>query len=52
MLLGRLAVDRGHQGKGLAAALLKHLLLKMLEVASLTGVCLRTTRRLPGRWEG
>ena len=49
MLLGRLAVDRGHQGKGLAAdrghqgkglaaALLKHFLLKALEVAELTGV--------------
>ncbi len=38
MLLGRLAVDRDHQGKGLAAALLKHFLLKALEVASLTGV--------------
>lgn len=38
MLLGRLAVDRGHQGKGLAAALLKHFLLKALEVAALTGL--------------
>ena len=38
MLLGRLAVDRGHQGKGLAAALLKHFLIKVLEVAELTGV--------------
>ncbi len=38
MLLGRLAVDRNHQGKGLAAALLKHFLLKALEVAELTGV--------------
>lgn len=38
MLLGRLGVDRGHQGKGLAAALLKHFLLKALEVAALTGV--------------
>ena len=38
MLMGRLAVDRGHQGQGLAAALLKHFLLKALEVASLTGV--------------
>lgn len=38
MLLGRLAVDRGHQGQGLAAALLKHFLLKALEVAALTGV--------------
>ena len=38
MLLGRLAVDRDHQGKGLAAALLKHFLLKALEVAALTGM--------------
>ncbi len=38
MLLGRLAVDRGHQGEGLAAALLKHFLLKALDVAALTGV--------------
>ncbi|WP_419917910.1 GNAT family N-acetyltransferase [Candidatus Poriferisocius sp.] len=38
MLLGRLAVDRSHQGKGLAAALLKHFLLKAREVASLTGM--------------
>ena len=38
MLLGRLAVDRNHQGKGLAAALLKHFLLKALEVAELTGL--------------
>lgn len=38
MLLSRLAVDRGHQGKGLAAALLKHFLQKALEVAALTGL--------------
>ena len=38
MLLGRLAVDRQHQGQGLAAALLKHFLLKALEVAELTGL--------------
>ncbi len=38
MLLGRLAVDRDHQGRGLAAALLKHFLLKTLEVAEITGV--------------
>lgn len=38
MLLGRLAVDRGHQGRGLAAAMLKHFLHKALEVAALTGV--------------
>lgn len=38
MLLGRLAVDRDHQGQGLAAALLKHFLLKALEVSQLTGL--------------
>ena len=38
MLLGRLAVDHDHQGRGLAAALLKHFLLKALEVADLTGL--------------
>ena len=38
MLLGRLGVDRQHQGKGLAAALLKHFLLKAIEVAELTGL--------------
>ena len=38
MLLGRLAVDQAHQGRGLAAALLKHFLLKALEVAAITGL--------------
>jgi GNAT superfamily N-acetyltransferase len=38
MLLGRLAVDTRHQGRGLASALLKHFLLKVLEVADHTGV--------------
>ncbi len=38
LLLGRLAVDRRHQGAGLGAALLKHFLLKALEVAELVGV--------------
>ena len=38
MLLGRLAVDREHQGAGLAAALLGHFLLKALEVAEITGL--------------
>ena len=38
LLLGRLAVDQKHQGRGLAAALLKHFLLKSLEVAEVTGV--------------
>ena len=38
LLLGRLAVDERHQGEGLGAALLKHFLLKALEVAELVGV--------------
>jgi len=38
MLLGRLAVDSDHQGQGLATALLKHFLLKALEVAEITGL--------------
>ena len=38
MLLSRLAVDRDHQGKGLAAALLKHFLLKALEVSQHIGI--------------
>jgi GNAT superfamily N-acetyltransferase len=38
LLLGRLAVDRRWQGMGLGAALLKHFLLKCLEVAQITGV--------------
>lgn len=38
MLLGRLAVDQRHQRQGLAAALLKHFLLKALEVAEITGL--------------
>ena len=38
LLLGRLAVDQKHQGRALAAALLKHFLLKSLEVAEVTGV--------------
>lgn len=38
MLLGRLAVDRHHQRLGLAEALLKHFLLKALEVAEYTGL--------------
>ena len=49
MLLGRLAVDRGHQGNGLAAALLKHFLLKALEVAELTGVRLVLVHAKDGR---
>ena len=38
MLLGRLAVDLGHQGRGLAAAMLKHFLEKAVEVSELTGL--------------
>jgi GNAT superfamily N-acetyltransferase len=38
LLLGRLAVDERWQGAGLGAALLKHFILKALEVAQLTGV--------------
>ncbi|MCY4618880.1 MAG: GNAT family N-acetyltransferase [Chloroflexi bacterium] len=38
MLLSGLAVDRNQQGHGLAAALLKHFLLKALDVAELTGL--------------
>ena len=38
MLLGRLAVDLDHQSQGLASALLKHFLLKAIEVSQLTGL--------------
>ncbi len=38
VLLGRLAVDAKYQGRGLAAALFKHFVLKSLEVAERTGV--------------
>lgn len=38
VLLGRMAVDQGHQGQGIGAALLKHFILKSLDVAALTGV--------------
>ena len=38
MLLGRLAVVLQYQERGLAAALLKHFLLKALDVADITGV--------------
>ena len=38
VLLGRLAVDRRYQGHGLGAALLKHFILKSVEVAELIGV--------------
>lgn len=38
LLLGRLAVDVAWQGHGLGAALLKHFILKSVEVAQITGV--------------
>jgi GNAT superfamily N-acetyltransferase len=38
ILLGRMAVDVEHQGAGLGAALLKHFMLKAMEVASSVGV--------------
>lgn len=38
LLLGRLAVDQKLQGRGLGAALLKHFLLKSIEIADITGV--------------
>jgi GNAT superfamily N-acetyltransferase len=38
LLLGRLAIDQKHQSRGLGAALLKHFLLKSVEVSQITGV--------------
>jgi GNAT superfamily N-acetyltransferase len=38
VLLARMAVDQRHTGKGLGAALLKHFMLKALEVAQSVGV--------------
>ena len=38
ILLARMAVDKRHRGKGLGAALLKHFMLKTLEVAQSVGV--------------
>ena len=38
VLLGRLAVDLRFQGRGLGAALLKHFIVKSIEVAELIGV--------------
>jgi GNAT superfamily N-acetyltransferase len=38
LLLGRLAVDIKYRGQGLGAALLKHFLVKSLEVAQIAGV--------------
>ena len=38
ILLARMAVDSRHQGRGLGAALLKHFMLKAIEVAQSVGV--------------
>ena len=38
ILLARMGVDSRHQGRGLGAALLKHLMLKAIEVAQSVGV--------------
>jgi GNAT superfamily N-acetyltransferase len=38
VLLARMAIDQRHQGKGLGAALLKHFMIKALEVAQSVGV--------------
>jgi GNAT superfamily N-acetyltransferase len=38
VLLGRMAVDAKHKGKGLGAALLKHFLVKAIEVSQAVGV--------------
>ena len=38
VLLGRLAVDRRHQGEGLAGAMLKHFMTKAIEVSENVGV--------------
>jgi GNAT superfamily N-acetyltransferase len=38
VLLGRMAVDRRHQGRGIGAAMLKHLILKVGEISAIVGV--------------
>lgn len=38
MVIGRLAVDRAHQGKGLGSALLRDALLRTLNAASIVGI--------------
>lgn len=38
ILLGRMAVDRGHHGKGLGGAMLKHFMTKAIEVSEKVGV--------------
>ena len=37
ILLGRMAVERRHQGKGLGAAMLKHFMTKAIEVSEIVG---------------
>jgi GNAT superfamily N-acetyltransferase len=37
ILLGRMAVDRRHQGKGLGTAMLKHFMTKAIEVSEIVG---------------
>lgn len=38
ILLGRMAVDSRHQGKGLGGAMLKHFMTKAIEVSEIVGV--------------
>jgi GNAT superfamily N-acetyltransferase len=38
ILLGRIAVDSRHQGKGLGGAMLKHFMTKAIEVSAIVGV--------------
>jgi len=38
ILLGRMAVDSRHQGRGLGAAMLKHFMTKAIEVSEIVGV--------------
>jgi GNAT superfamily N-acetyltransferase len=38
ILLGRMAVDHHHQGKGLGGAMLKHFMTKAIEVSEIVGV--------------
>lgn len=58
MVLARLAVDRGHQGKGLGKALLKDALLRTAQAADIAGIrCLlvhakdETARQWYASWE-
>lgn len=58
MILARLAVDRGHQGKGLGKALLKDALLRTAQAADIAGIrCLlvhakdETARQWYASWE-